>query len=505
MEFPEPTSVAARTPWRRAPLAAAVAALGLYAVLLVMNIGAVAGGSDSSGYLNHAKLLASGHLHVAPRLVPGLSMDSAPSYLYVPLGFRPARDGNGLVPTYPSGLPLFIAAVEPLAGWRHAGDVVLLLHAIAGVLLTYLLARRLGLERDWSVLAATLVGASPVYLFMALQAMSDVPSLVWTTAAILAALKSRERTRWAVVAGVAVSVDVLLRPTNVLAFLPIALALGSSPKRWAAFLAGGIPGGLFFMLHSHAAYGSYLTTGYGNSARQFMASYVPGTVLHYVHWLPLVFTPLLVAFPGLAWVRGTEKRLRVLLGVWVLLYLSFYCTYECTHETWWYLRFLLPAAPALAVGSLLVIRALFAQLSSLHTSAAALSVLAVLALANSAYWVHELPVLGIGRNEVRYGVLSDWLKAHLPHDAVCVSMQATGALLYYTDYTFLRWDELHPDNVKGVEDALRAAKVPVYAVLFPYELDGSGALSRHMPGAWAKVGQVEDVSIWKLDLPAAKP
>ena len=42
-----------------------------------------------------------------------------------------------------------------------------------------------------------LLALSPLYLFMSMVAMSDVPSLVWTVAGILAALKSRERPAWA--------------------------------------------------------------------------------------------------------------------------------------------------------------------------------------------------------------------------------------------------------------------------------------------------------------------
>ena len=102
---------------RRAALPVLALALGLYCLLLVRYVGAVAGGSDSSGYMNHARLLASGRLHMPARTIPGLPQASAPEYLYVPLGFRPARDGDGLVPTYPSGFALFVLAMRPLAGW----------------------------------------------------------------------------------------------------------------------------------------------------------------------------------------------------------------------------------------------------------------------------------------------------------------------------------------------------------------------------------------------------
>jgi hypothetical protein len=104
MDFPDATTEPDRPWWRRPAALLVAAALALYCILLVEDIGAVAGGSDSSGYLNHARLLSQGRVHLPERAIPGLPPASAPSYLYVPLGFRPARDGDGLVPTYPSGL-----------------------------------------------------------------------------------------------------------------------------------------------------------------------------------------------------------------------------------------------------------------------------------------------------------------------------------------------------------------------------------------------------------------
>ena len=469
-------------------VAAAAVVLAAYAVFLGFNVGAVAGGSDSSGYMNHAKLIASGHLHVQPRIVPTLSVASAPPYLYVPLGFRPASNGNGLVPTYPSGFPLFVVALKSVVGWRHAGDLAILLNSLAGLVATYALGRILGLGRRWSALGAVIVATSPLYLFMSLQAMSDVPSLFWTTAAV--------------------AVDVLVRPTNVLAFVPLAIALGASPRRWVAFLLGGLPGAAFFALHSHAAYGSFAATGYGNSSSQFMAAYVPGTLRHYGKWLPVLFTPLAVAFLALPWVRSAAPKARVLLVSWVVLYAAFYSSYECTHETWWYLRFLLPAAPALVVGSLLALQAALRRAPAYADpcrSAAALVALIALVVGFAGTWTHRLYVLGIGRDELRYGLVTDWMKAHVPEDAVCLSMQATGALLYYTKFTFIRWDVLDKENIKGVDAALRASKRPIYAVLFPFEVNESGALDKRMPGHWTEVGKVEGVTLWRRDLGPSQP
>ncbi len=115
------------------------------------------------------------------RVLPGLPANLTPPYLYVPLGFKPAPDGSGrLVPTYPPGLALMLVPAAKVAGWKHAGDFILILHSLAGLALTYLLGRLVGLSRTWALAGVwPSWRQSPLYLFMSLWAMSDVPAMVW--------------------------------------------------------------------------------------------------------------------------------------------------------------------------------------------------------------------------------------------------------------------------------------------------------------------------------------
>ena len=508
MDFQDAQTPPADPIRRRAATVAMLLALALYAVVLVEHVGAVAGGSDSSGYMNHARLLASGHIHVPPRTVAGLPQADAPYFLYVPLGFKPAWNGDGLVPTYPTGFALFVLALKPIAGWRHAGDLTIILNSLGGLVATYALGRMVGLGRKWSVLGAFVVAMSPLYLWSSLQAMSDVPSLAWTTVAVVAALKSRERAPWALAAGAAIAIDVLLRPSNLLAFLPVAIALGLSPRRWILLIMGGLPGAIFYAVHSSSAYGSYFSTGYGDSSSEFSGGFVPATLRHYARWMPGLFTPLVALVCGLPWLRREKVCTRWLLGTWILAFVTFYSVYKYTHETWWYLRFLLPAAPALVVGSLLVLRSLLSRAQprfdpgrSASAFAAALAIVAALS-----WWsIRDLPALSIGRSELRYGYVADWMLENVPSDAVCLTMQASGALFYYTPFTFIRWDSLDSGNVGKVEAAIRKSGRPLYAVLFPFEIDEQHVLQKRMPGHWTQVGKVQDVTIWRRAFDAAKP
>jgi len=508
MDFPEAPTPPIHPELRRAAAAAAILALAVYAMVLVAHVAAVAGASDSSGYMSHARLLGEGHLHVQPRIIPGLPRVSGARLLYVPLGFMPAPNGDGLVPTYPVGLSLFIVALKPLCGWRYAGDLAMTLHALGGLAAMYALGRMLGLGRIWASIGVAILAVSPLYLFMSLQAMSDVPALLWTTLAVLAALKSRDRPWWALLAGAAMAVDVLLRPTNVLAFAPLAVALGTSPRRWALLMLGGLPGAAFFFGHSLAAYGSVAATGYGDVSIDFGMRYVPETLLHYARWLPVLFTPLVAFALGLPWLGGESPRNRWLLGTWVVAFAAFYATYRCTHEVWWYLRFLLPAVPALVVGALLVLRALFRRAPAWAdpgrslAACAAVLVLVGIAAGGPDRFLHPF---SIGTEEIRYQRLANWMQENVPADAVCLTEQASGALFYYTPFALVRWDAIDRATAGKVESAIRAAKRPLYAVLFPFEIRDAGVLRDVMPGHWIEVGKVEDIAIFRRDFDAAKP
>lgn len=481
-----------------------VLALGAYGLLLAQNMGVYAGGSDSSGYLNHARLLASGHLHTPGRVLPELNRGPIPFSVYAPLGFKVASDGHSFVPTYPAGLSLMIMAVAPLVGWAQAGNVILWLHGIAGALVAYAAARAFGLSRRASVIGTVMIAGSPLYLLMSLQAMSDVPALVWTTAAIAAAWTSRSKTAWAFGAGALYAMAVLVRPTDALALVPIAIALGFSWRRWLAFGLGGIPGAIFFCLHSHAAYGKYFTTGYGDSAG-LEKEWIVLTLKHYARWLPVILTPVVVAFLGLPWIFRQKRREVALLVAWFAIFAGFYAMYSCTHETWWYLRFLLPAAPALALGALLVLQTLTEErLSGRRATIAAVATMLCVG-GSQLFWVTWLKPLNAGTGERVYLETTSWAREHLPANAAVAVMQQSGAFTYYTDFAILRYDELHGTDFARIAAALSTSGRPLYAVLVPFEVSQEHALTEHMPvGSWDKVGTVRDVTIWKWS-PSPRP
>jgi 4-amino-4-deoxy-L-arabinose transferase-like glycosyltransferase len=481
------------------PRLALGAGLLAYGAFLFVLIGAVPGGSDNSGYFNEARLLSQGRIHVPMRELAGIPAGDNP-YLYVPLGMKPAAGrADWLVPTYPPGLPLLLVPASWVIGWDHAGDLVLLVHSLAGLALTFALGRMCGLTGTWPLVGAAILAASPLYLITSLQALSDVPATVWAAAAVVSALRSRERPGWALAAGACISVGFLVRPSNFLVAAPVLLAVGLSSWRLLLVALGAVPGVATWMAINQAAYGNALESGYGAIGNEFHGGLVSGTSLFYVRWLPLLLSPVAAVAPLILLYVRSIPRVALVLFSWILAFLGFYSAYRWTHEQWWFLRFVLPAAPAFIVAGLVVLCRWFDSMKGTH----------------AATWRHVLPclVLGvaamvelgqkgpfgeartIGHGERKYGRVAAWINAHVPKESALVVSQASGALFYFTDYTLLRFDNMNPSVSQAVRASLRSHRQPLYAVLWPMEQ----AVLGRLPGTWVKTGSIDDVTVWRCD------
>ena len=161
-----------------------------FAVILRHNCEA-AGGADSSGYLNEARLFASGRLSM-----PVKSFGLEPR-LFTPLGFTTASKSGAMAPLYPPGYPLHLAL------FRFAPFYVTPIAALVCLFVMFALARTFGLSEEYAFGAALIVATAPVFLLMALQPMSDIVSMLWCALAILVALRKR-----GVLAGVAFAIAV---------------------------------------------------------------------------------------------------------------------------------------------------------------------------------------------------------------------------------------------------------------------------------------------------------
>ena len=475
----------------------------LYGILIVERVSPYVGGSDSSGYYNSARLLSSGKVSTELRTIPGLPVGSPgiTPFVYLPLGFHP-QGKTSMVPGYPVGLPLLMAAASCFVSWLYVPGWVAGWNMFFGVLVTYGLARECGLRPSWSWFAAGILALSPLFTAMGLQPMSDVSALTWCTAALYFALKTRQKVEWGLMCGFALSIATLIRPTNVLVVFPILICLGFDLRRWATVIGGGIPGAVFLGFYNQATYGKILTTGYGDMSDAFGPEWVLPTLKHYVHWLPRLFTPLIALALGLLWSRA-EKRIIVVLGAWILIIFGFYGFYTFTHEVWWYLRFILPAAPVMIISAILVLKRLADRFKIQLFQANApighhlVTVLLILiTVVPNIVGIRSLHSLTGKKGDSSYWLIADWLNRNAPSNSVVAAMQNSGSLIAYSSFTVLRWDAITKDSFSTIHAQLLANRQPFYAALFPFEEADAFA---NMPGDWKCVVKIFPAAIWQYN------
>jgi hypothetical protein len=299
-----------------------------------------------------------------------------------------------------------------------------------------------------------------------------------------------------------IAVGFLVRPSNFLVALPVLVAVGLSPRRLALVALGALPGVAAWAAINSAAYGHPLESGYGAIGNEFHRSLVSGTLRYYVHWLPLLLSPVVLLAPAVVAFSGARPRTVAILVTWIVAFLAFYAPYRWTHEQWWFLRFLLPAAPAMIVAGLCAVSLWLEGLKARYTVPWAWLVPAVVLLAAFGVEANQGGPLrearAIGHGERKYGRVAAWLVAHLPGDAVIASSQSSGALFYFTDFTILRFEELHPPVSDRVLASVGSGRRGLYAVLWPFETD----VIARLPGTWTQVGAVDDVTVWKCGGPA---
>jgi hypothetical protein len=210
-----------------------------------------------------------------------------------------------------------------------------------------------------------------------------------------------------------------------------------------------------------------------------------------------LLTPVGILALVLPWV-GRRTRFAWVLVAWTVPFLAFYAGYWHTHEWWWYLRFLLPAFPAIIIGGLWVLRELWIRhLGPLLPSplvARSCGIAAILViLIHAAFWHHRLNAHLIGFGESIYSESSTWARENLPADAIILTEQTSGALTYYTDFSLVRWDSLNPEKFARLTAVV--GKRPLVAALFPHEVQL--ALAPRLPGRWQEIGAVRHVTFWQ--------
>jgi hypothetical protein len=289
---------------------------------------------------------------------------------------------------------------------------------------------------------------------------------------------------------------VLLRPTNALVLIPVVFLNKLSIKCLIRLALAGIPGGAIFTCLNFIEYGNPLSTGYGDVSNLFSYKNLTPSLINYYNSLPIVASFIIIIFPGIIFTRSISARIRLILVVWVMTFFGFYAFYYHTHETWWYLRFIMPALPALIIGSLLVLQHAAHLIANVYIRRSMVFFILAGCVCQLAIQNKRLYSLSAGKGEYVYKQACEWANSNIPSNAVILTMQCSGALKYYSEFTLVRWDMLDSATIASIEVVSKKNKTPIYAILFPFEQ--ADVLHHTFSGDWKLIHSEKQISFWAL-------
>lgn len=428
----------------------------------------IGGGPDSSGYVSEADLWAHGKFTIP---APAWANDARWTWAVWssgPVGYRPSQRPLDFAPVYSPGYPLMMAAFQKVGG-RDAVFYVLPLLGALVVWASYLLGRYL--SNAWGgAIAALLMVCSPTFLWYLVRPMSDVPvTACWAMALVFALSRG---SRDAVLSGIATAAAILVRPNLApLAAMPVLLLAMTGESRIRRVLLFGFaaaPAALVIAGLNWYWYGSPLTSGYGGLNALYSTRFIWPNLQHYWEWLIDAQTPLiLLAFAAPFVLRPSrEEKYRVVLltVVYPIAVLGMYLFY-LVFDSWWYLRFLLPAFPVLfaSLGAILV-----ESVRQSHRRTTAILLVAALTTSMAFQEWKYAQQKGAFRSEDRFARAVDFANS-LPQNTVLVSLGHSGTLHFYTGRDVLRWDLLLGSELDGALGYLRGLGHPVYFIGDPFE------------------------------------
>ena len=388
-----------------------------------------AAGADASGYVSESAMLMSGRLYHADEL-SDLARGHDP-FLTSPLGWRPAGDGRQS-PTYPPGLPLLMAIPHAIGGVAGASALVILTGIVA-VLATGLLAWQLG-GSIAAVIAAAFLAFTPVFLYQAIQPMSDVPvTAAWMLCFLLLTIDRSPG------AGIACAIAILIRPNLApLAIVPLFVA-----RRRVAFAVPVAVAGAFLASTQWLWYGSPFRSGYGTADELFALSNVVPNASRHFRWLIGTAPALLLGIFGILSLKANRTALG--LVAFALLVIASYLVYA-VFDDWSYLRFMLPA---MAVFTIFAAVELAAWIDRWPIAVRPLLLFAVvMGVTAHALWVaRSLDTFKLADQLRRVSQVADLINEDVPPAAVIVAGEQSGSMRYYTDRPILRWEAATPESL----------------------------------------------------------
>jgi hypothetical protein len=283
----------------------------------------------------------------------------------------------------------------------------------------------------------------------------------------------------AIGAGAAAGVAILIRPNLVpLAAFPALLLMFDSPRRLSRalqFAAAVAPAVAVVGALNTYYYGSPLRSGYGPLEYLYSSSRIIPNLRQYARWFTDTQTawPLLGAIaPFVAQAAGRQRRVMGLLTAgFPAALLALYLPYLLFHPAeWGYLRFLLPAYPALLAGFGIVVTSLAARLPGGALPRVPLGVLVAYLVIHGWTYARDQSVFLIQAADTRYARVVAHVR-HLPEHSVVVSLAHSGPVRFYTGRDVLRFDAIGAGDIDLALSYLRDRGHPLYLVGDEFEIE----------------------------------
>lgn len=462
----------------------------------------VAGGADSYGYITEAGLLTQRQLLVRQDVVRQTPWPGAQG-TWAPIGYQELpQDRDAIAPVYPPGLPLLMALFQTFFGYCATFWVVPLC-AAAAVWITYALGRRIFERTDIALSGALLVATSPAFLYQAMNPMSDVPVTAAWTATVTLLLSNRP-----LVAGLAASIAIAIRPNLVPLVLPLLLWSGlcdwrdggngrtrgirgpriflrslrlldaSSGLRSVRFAIGVAPSIAAIAWLNARLYGSALRSGYGELADLYAWRHVWTNMLQFARWSAETDTPIVAIaflFFAVPWLLPPARMPfpRIVLGGFVSVVIVSYLLY-LPFDAWWYLRFLLPIWPVMMLLTVAVLDALFARVFTrlrIHAPRYAVATLVALLSWHGVMVTAARGGFALWKGESRYVDVARFIAATSDEHAVFLSWQHSASIRHYANRLTLHFGRLDRRWLDRAVAHLHAIGRTPYIVLDGHEID----------------------------------
>ena len=452
-------------PWlaRLARWAAPLAAGTILAVGVAYG-GRAAIAADQFGYVSQSILWRHGDLRLRVPLAEQMPWPDAID-TFAPLGYRPV-DPRTLVPIYPPGFPLLMAAARSIS--TCAPFLIVPVCAAILTLLTWRFGTRL-FGPAVGIVGAIMTVTSPVVLTWTLTPMSDVPAATFWLGSLLAADR-RTRTS-AVVAGALSGCAILIRPNlALLAIAPLLLAvsgrrLRESLAHGAGFVAALLPFVISLLWFNQALYGSPWTSGYGNVSQSFSWRHLAANGTRYPVWWWTAHGIVGWLFViNVAWRLPAEIHRRVWTLVGFVVGVAASYAFYVPFDDWTYLRFMLPALPLVMLLSAYGASRLLTPLGR-DVRTWGLAALATLAVVQGIHLSRSSDAFNQAEVNQRFVDASLYIDSTTEPSAVILSRLHSGSVTFYSGRLILRYDLLDPAWLDRALDHLRQRGFEPYALL----------------------------------------